>query len=77
MELKGYGLAGIEAYYTTHSPADTRQVVEWAKKYDLLVSGGSDFHGAAKPRTHLGKGFGDLHVDDSILEEIESYHHTH
>lgn len=74
VELKGYGLAGIEAYYTTHSAAETRQVVEWAKKYGLLVSGGSDFHGAAKPRTQLGKGFGDLYVDDSVLERIEAYH---
>lgn len=47
------GLMGIEAYYPRHSPAQTDAFLRLAKKYDLLVTGGSDYHGANRPGTHL------------------------
>ena len=47
--LKEDGLMGIEAFYSTYSNQDVRDMLHLAKKYDLLLSGGSDFHGANKP----------------------------
>ena len=44
-----------------------------AKKYDLILSGGSDFHGAAKPTLSLGTGYGDLNVPDEICDELKKY----
>jgi predicted metal-dependent phosphoesterase TrpH len=48
------GIDGIEAYYPLHSPAEEERLLRLAEKYDLLVSGGSDFHGANKPQIPLG-----------------------
>ena len=42
--LKEYGLHGIECHYSTHTPLQTKTYLGYAKKYDLLVSGGSDTH---------------------------------
>jgi len=52
--LKGFGLDGIEAYYSKYSPAQTERFLRLAQKHGLLVTGGSDFHGANKPDTPLG-----------------------
>ena len=66
-ELKEFGLMGIEAVYSTYSPADERQIRGLAKKYDLLVSGGSDFHGSNKPGLDLGTGLGKLFIPMELL----------
>ena len=66
-ELKEFGLMGIEAVYSTYSPADERHIRGLAKKYDLLVSGGSDFHGTNKPGLDLGTGFGKLFIPMELL----------
>ncbi len=71
-ELKAVGLMGIEALYSTYSPADERQVRALAAKYHLLISGGSDFHGANKPGLDLAVGYGGLCVPASVLEDIRS-----
>ena len=44
VEYKGYGLEGIEAYYTTHTEEQTAFFIALAKKHGLLVTGGSDMH---------------------------------
>lgn len=69
--LKDAGLMGIEAIYSTYSAAEERQIRKLAEKYDLAVSGGSDFHGANKPGLDLGVGYGKLFVPYSVLEEIK------
>jgi len=71
--LKDYGLDGIEAKYTTYTTSEERFVKGLAKKYELIISGGSDFHGAAKPKTDLGCGYGKLYLHESILEDIKKY----
>lgn len=38
------GVDGIEAYYYSHTPDDEIKYLKLAKKYNLLVTGGSDFH---------------------------------
>jgi Predicted metal-dependent phosphoesterases (PHP family) len=52
--LQAFGLDGIEAYYSKYSPAQTERYLRLADKLGLLVTGGSDFHGANKPDTPLG-----------------------
>lgn len=39
------GLAGLEAYYPSHTDPEQRFLVRLAKKHNLIVTGGSDFHG--------------------------------
>ena len=48
------GLNGIEVYHSNHTPAQTRLYLDLARRYDLTVTGGSDFHGPAKPDVRLG-----------------------
>lgn len=72
-ELKEAGLMGIEAIYSTYHTGEERQMLALARKYQLLVSGGSDFHGSNKPGLDLGTGYGKLNVPDSVLKDIKSY----
>ena len=65
------GLDGIEVFYTEHSQAQTLDYLALARRYDLVMSGGSDFHGATKPGVELGRGRGNLKVDGSILEAAQ------
>lgn len=44
-QLKEVGLAGLECYYPQHTPSMVKQYLALAKKYDLYVTAGSDFHG--------------------------------
>ena len=71
-KLKEAGLVGIEAIYSTYELRDERQIKELAKNYDLLVSGGSDFHGANKPDIDLGTGCGKLFVPEDLLIPIKA-----
>ena len=51
------GLDGIEVYHSKHSKEEINKYLELANKYNLLISGGSDFHGdITKPDIELGTG---------------------
>ncbi len=71
LRLKGLGLDGLEAYYNDHTPSRTAAMLHLAKRLDLLVSGGSDFHGAAKPDIRLGSGRGSLRVPLEVLDALK------
>ncbi len=47
-ELKPYGLAGLECYYSIYNEEEINKLVDIAKRNDLFVSVGSDYHGANK-----------------------------
>jgi len=53
-ELVKAGLMGLEVYYPEHSQADVNFYLGLAKKYHLLVTGGSDCHGEAKSELKIG-----------------------
>ena len=65
--LKSKGLVGMECIYSTYSPSEEREMKALAAKYELIPSGGSDFHGENKPGLDLGTGYGKLYVDESIM----------
>ena len=48
------GLDGIEIYNSIHTLKDVKRYILLAKKYNLLMTGGSDFHGSSHPERHLG-----------------------
>ena len=50
--LKGWGLDAIECYYPIHSPEQTLEYLNLAKKFDLHITGGSDFHGEKNKPDH-------------------------
>lgn len=71
--LKEYGLDGLEVHYTLHRPDQTANYLRIAEDLGLLVTGGSDFHGAVKPDVHLGTGFGELFVPYALLAAMKQY----
>ena len=68
--LKDCGLNAIEAWHSEHSEADVRACLALAKRFDLGISGGSDYHGDNKPSICLGKGYGKLRVGMDVLESL-------
>ena len=71
--LKDAGLVAIEALYGTYTAQDERDIKALAHKYDLLISGGSDFHGANKPHIDLGVGTGRMVIPMEVLDRIKEY----
>ena len=70
-DLKAVGLDGIEAIYSTYTTGEEQLVKRIAKENDLLISGGSDFHGENKPAIKLGTGRGHLYIPYSVLADIK------
>jgi len=72
--LKDAGLAGLEVYHSEHSPALQVYYRELATSLGLLPTGGSDFHGAAKPGVELGSGVrNNVQVPLEFLEGLRSF----
>lgn len=70
-EMATSGMQGIEVYYPQHSPARIRQYLSLAKKFNLVATGGTDFHGKAMPDVKIGQGFGSLNVPDSVMALLD------
>jgi len=68
LALVSAGLCGIECYYTEHSPRTTELLLKLCRRHDLAPTGGSDFHGAAKPTVKLGV----LQVPADLLEGLRA-----
>jgi predicted metal-dependent phosphoesterase TrpH len=69
--LTPLGLRGIEVFYPDHSADQTSQYARLARRHGLLVTGGTDYHGALKPDVHIGVGRGDLCVPFSLYHKLE------
>ena len=70
-ELSNVGMNAIEAYHSDHTPRDTELFLGLAERHGLLVTGGSDFHGAAKPEVRLGTGYrGNLKIPENLVERL-------
>lgn len=68
--LKTMGLKGIEVYYPQHSPDNVAYYTKLAKRYGLLMTGGTDFHGSLKPDIKIGLGNGDFFVPYELYEKL-------
>jgi 3',5'-nucleoside bisphosphate phosphatase len=70
-ELCDVGMNAIEAYHSDHRPKDTALYLALAERHGLLVTGGSDFHGAAKPAVNLGTGYaGNLQIPEDLVDRL-------
>lgn len=68
------GMDGIEVYYPEHSPDQIKQYTQLAKKYDLLMTGGTDFHGSITPDIKMGSGKGTLFIPYRLYEKLTEAH---
>lgn len=75
-EMVDYGLDGIEVYHSNHSNEMMDEYKKIADKYNLLISGGSDYHGpTVKPDISLGTGRDNIKIKKlSLLDEIHRRH---
>ncbi len=71
-KAKDCGLLGMECYYSLYSRSDTDIMMTFAEYFGLLPSGGSDYHGKAKPRIFLGKGKARLCVPSKFAENLKA-----
>lgn len=65
--LENYKIDGIECFYTTFTEEQTKKLLKICKDKKIFISGGTDYHGNFKPDVDMAVGFGDLSVDDSII----------
>lgn len=72
--LKELGLMGLECYHSSNNSYESRVLREIAGTYDLLPTGGSDFHGTNKPDISIGSGRGGLRVSKLLLDDIKKRH---
>ena len=69
--LKRHGLNGIEGIYSTYRSGDETTIRRIAGECGLLISGGSDFHGANKPDIKLGIGRGNLKIPYELAVNLK------
>jgi len=68
-ELSERGLDGVEVFYPTHSRKVKKRLQLLAEKYNLLCTGGSDYHGDLHGRLFAGEA-GAICPPDSIMVEL-------
>jgi len=71
-ELVRYGLMGLETMYSTYTGKQAYEMLKICEYYNLLESGGSDFHGDNKPDIKIGKGKGNLEIPQEFAEKMKS-----
>ncbi len=70
-ELTDLGLLGIEVFCSGYNSNRVAAYTRIARRHGLVRSGGSDFHGSAKPLIRLGRGIGNLYIRDDLLDPIK------
>ncbi len=68
-ELACAGLVGLEAYYGQYSPEQSQDLARWAKKYGLIATGGSDFHGPGILETPA---LGEVSIPEDVVPRLQA-----
>jgi predicted metal-dependent phosphoesterase TrpH len=68
-KLKEAGLMGLEIYYGRYTTATIKRLLNLAKKYDLLPTGGSDYHAFHDERETL---IGDISLPEDCVRKLYS-----
>lgn len=71
--LKSAGLVGIEAIYGSYRRHERAGYADLARRFDLVPTGGSDYHGSYKPGLEIGTGYGDLFVPESVISQLSQH----
>jgi predicted metal-dependent phosphoesterase TrpH len=65
------GLQALEVYHSEHAPEDTALYQELARQFQLIETGGTDYHGDHKPSIRLGTGKNhNMHTSYDLLENM-------
>lgn len=71
-EMAAEGMTGLEALYGRYTAAEREMLSALARRHDLVVTGGSDYHGTYKPDLQVGVGRGDLVVPAAVLADLDA-----
>ena len=67
-DLVKAGLDGLECWHTRHPNSTAKRYREMAERYGLIITGGSDCHGAGRGHPLIGT----VRVPYEILEKMKS-----
>ena len=70
-ELRDKGLEGVEVYYPSHSPKAVKALLNMAEEFDLLITGGSDYHGMEKSGSSAGEWLDKNHIPYDLVEALK------
>lgn len=70
-ELADYGLAGVETIHSDHREILIEELFDLARRYNLIPTGGSDFHGSSKPHIRLGQA-GPRKVPRELFDRLQA-----
>jgi predicted metal-dependent phosphoesterase TrpH len=71
-ELIGWGLDGLEVAYSQYTDDEAAWTTAMAERYNLLGTGGSDFHGRSKPTVLLGQTHTGGPLADGVLAQLKA-----
>lgn len=74
--MMGFGIDGLECYYSGYTPLQEREALKFVAQTGLLMSGGSDYHGLTHKDCELGVGYGNLNIPRSIYDNLFEYWKT-
>jgi len=66
-KLKDTGLLGLEVYHSKHNEKTIEYYKNIAQELDLLITGGSDFHGENSPGVNLG----DIRLSNEHIDKLK------
>jgi hypothetical protein len=66
-KLKEHGLLGVEVFHSKHTEENSKYYKKIAEKLNLLITGGSDFHGENSPGVYLG----DIRLSDEHVKKLK------
>jgi len=72
IQLRDWGLAGLEVYYPEHAPERQAAYKKLALEMGLLMTGGSDFHGSIKPEITMGRVGPNLYLPYELVEKMKA-----
>lgn len=70
-KMINYGVLGIEAYHPKHTSTQTNNYVKLALNNNLLITGGSDFHGIP---SRYPEELGIFTIPDKLALKLQQYH---
>ena len=72
-EVVDLGIAGLEVYYPEHTPQQVNEFLQICQQLNLLVTGGSDFHGPGRHESQSRLGCSG--IDANRFRMLYEYHH--
>ncbi|MFV0274986.1 MAG: PHP domain-containing protein [Bacilli bacterium] len=66
-EINKIGIDGLECFHYSFTDEELIWIKDYATTNNLLISGGSDYHGTKREGIYLGKGKGNLNISKDII----------